>query len=134
VQLHVSLHATQDETRRRLIPITRKWGIAEILQASRHFAHVRGRRVIINYLLFEGVNDSTDDAGRLVDLLDPELFEVHLLLWNEIPGFDFHRIDDERVDEFRSLLTEARLMAKPMPSKGRDIQAGCGQLLAERSA
>jgi 23S rRNA (adenine2503-C2)-methyltransferase len=134
IQLHVSLHATEDETRRRLIPITRKWGITEVLEASRFFARTRGRRVIANYLLFEGVNDTVDDAHRLIDLLDPELFEVHLLLWNEIPGFDFRRIDDERVDDFRTLLAGAGLMTKPMPSKGRDIQAGCGQLLAERSA
>jgi 23S rRNA (adenine2503-C2)-methyltransferase len=134
IQLHVSLHATQDETRRTLIPITRKWGIAEILEAARFFARTRGRQVIANYLLFEGINDTLDDAHRLIDLLDPELFEVHLLLWNEIPGFDYRRIADERVDHFRSLLADAGLMAKPMPSKGRDIQAGCGQLLAERSA
>jgi 23S rRNA (adenine2503-C2)-methyltransferase len=134
IQLHVSLHATDDDTRRRLIPITRKWGIAEVLDAARMFALTRGRQVIINYLLFEGVNDSPADAHRLIELLDPALFEVHLLLWNEIPGFDFRRIDDERVDEFRMLLSEAGLMAKPMPSKGRDIQAGCGQLLAERAA
>ncbi|MEW2353734.1 radical SAM protein [Spirillospora sp. NPDC029432] len=134
VQLHVSLHATLNETRRQLIPTTRKWGIEEILEASRHFARTRGRRVIVNYLLFESVNDAIEDAHRLIDLLDPALFEVHLLLWNEIPGFDFRRIGDERVHDFRELLTEAGLMAKAMPSKGREIQAGCGQLLAERSA
>ncbi|MDF5756215.1 radical SAM protein [Spongiactinospora sp. TRM90649] len=134
VQLHVSLHATQDETRRRLIPITRRWGIAEVLKAAGHFATTRERQVIVNYLLFEGVNDSPDDGRRLVELLDPELFEVHLLLWNEIPGFEFRRIGDERVAEFRHLLSGAGLMAKAMPSKGRDIQAGCGQLLAERPA
>jgi 23S rRNA (adenine2503-C2)-methyltransferase len=132
VQLHVSLHATRDEIRRRLIPITRKWGIADVLDASRHFAHARERQVIINYLLFEGINDSIDDAHRLADLLDPGLFEVHLLLWNEIPGFSYRRIADQQVEHFRNLLTGAGLIAKPMPSKGIGIQAGCGQLLAER--
>ncbi|GAA4140928.1 radical SAM protein [Actinomadura keratinilytica] len=134
LQLHVSLHATSDEVRRQLIPTTRKWGIEEILTAARHFARTRDRRVIVNYLMFESVNDRIEDARRLVDMLEPELFEVHLLLWNEIPGFPFRRIDDHRVDEFRRLLSDAGLMAKPMPSKGRDIQAGCGQLLAERTA
>lgn len=132
LQLHVSLHATEDSTRRDLIPITRKWGIDEVLAAAAAFAGAWRRRVIVNYLLFAGVNDSLDDARRLVDLLDPELFEVHLLLWNEIPGFPFRRISDERVAEFGELLTAAGMMAKPMPSKGRDIQAGCGQLVAGR--
>lgn len=132
LQLHVSLHATQDSTRRELIPITRKWGIGEVLAAADAFARSWGKRVIVNYLLFAGVNDSMDDAHRLVDLLDPELFEVHLLLWNEIPGFPFKRISDEKVARFRDLLTAAGMMAKPMPSKGREIRAGCGQLVAER--
>ncbi|QUQ68813.1 radical SAM protein [Kutzneria sp. CA-103260] len=132
IQLHVSLHATQDETRKQLIPISRKWSIAEVLEAATYFARTQGRRVIVNYLLFEGINDSDDDARRLIDLLDPELFEVHFLLWNEIEGFDFRRISDRRVAEFNQMLEPTGLMAKPMPSKGRDIQAGCGQLLAER--
>jgi 23S rRNA (adenine2503-C2)-methyltransferase len=134
IQLHVSLHATRDEVRTRLIPIGRKWRIDAILAASAGFARSWRRQVIVNYLLFEGVNDSADDARRLVDLLDPELFEVHLLMWNEIPGFPFRRIADWRVEEFRARLAAAGLAAKSMPSKGRDIQAGCGQLLAERPA
>jgi 23S rRNA (adenine2503-C2)-methyltransferase len=131
VQLHVSLHATTDHTRRQLIPITRKWGIAEILEAARYFAQAWNRRVIVNYLLFEGINDTDEDARRLAELLDPALFEVHLLLWNEIPGFEYRRISPQRVNEFRDLLSQADLAAKPMPSKGQGIQAGCGQLLAE---
>jgi len=132
LQLHVSLHATEDKTRSQLIPITRKWGIAKILEASRHFARSWGRRVIVNYLLFQGINDSTDDALRLVEMLDPNLFEVHLLLWNEIPGFSYKRIHNEDVQRFQARLEDSGLMAKPMPSKGQDIQAGCGQLVAER--
>lgn len=133
LQLHVSLHATDDETRKQLIPITRKWGIDQILKAARHFARTRGRQVIINYLMFQDVNDSDEHAARLVELLDPSLFEVHLLLWNEIPGFPFRRIEESRVREFELRLADAGLLVKPMPSKGRDIQAGCGQLLAERA-
>jgi 23S rRNA (adenine2503-C2)-methyltransferase len=131
LQLHVSLHATDDQTRARLIPITRRWGIAEVLAAAREFAQVKQRRVIVNYLLFEGINDSRADADRLAGLLDPSDFEVHLLMWNDVPGMPFRRIDDAGVARFSAALAEAGLLNKPMPSKGRKIAAGCGQLLAE---
>jgi len=132
VRLHVSLHATEDATRASLVPITRKWGIAEVLDACRAYADAWQRHVTVHYLLFRGINDSPADVERLVELLDPELFEVHLLLWNEIPGFPFQRIDNATVSIFSQRLTEAGLVNKPMPSKGRTIQAGCGQLVAER--
>ena len=134
VRLHVSLHATDDETRTRLIPTTRKYGIAEIVDAAEHYARTWRRNVVMNYLLFEGVNDRPQDLRRLVGMLDPALFEVHLLQWNEIDGFDFNRASDARIAEFNAELLAAGLNAKPMPSKGQSIRAGCGQLLAERSA
>lgn len=132
VQLHVSLHATDDETRSRLIPTNRKYDIAAILAAAEHFARTRERTVVVNYLLFEGINDNPEDLRRLVGLLDPTLFEVHLLQWNAIEGFDFARASDARVAEFKAALVDAGLTAKPMPSLGRSIRAGCGQLLAEK--
>ncbi|QUQ68826.1 radical SAM protein [Kutzneria sp. CA-103260] len=79
IQLRILLHATEDDARRKLIRVGREWNIADVLEAARFFAHRQGRRAVIDYVLVHGVNDTDDDARRLVDLLDPELLEVCFL-------------------------------------------------------
>src|SRR5215207_2009372 len=80
--LFVSLHATTDESRRHLIPLNDKYSIADVLNASRFHAKSTGRPVIVSYLLFSGINDSDEDLDRLCQLLDPQLFNVQILMWN----------------------------------------------------
>lgn len=86
VELQVSLHATEDETRGRLVPAAGRWRIAEVLGAARRFAMATERLVVINYLLCSGVNDTEEDVGRLIELLDPDLFEVRIVSREDTGG------------------------------------------------
>ncbi|MFJ8313960.1 MULTISPECIES: radical SAM protein [unclassified Streptomyces] len=131
IDLFLSLHATTDEVRSRLIPLNKANPIAKILQAGERFARTHGRVVDVSYLLFDGVNDSNADADRLIALLNPEYFRVQLLLWNDVPGLPFSRVEDDAVRDFRERLLVGGLPTYIMPSKARDIDGGCGQMLTE---
>ena len=130
VGLAISLNATGDEQRERLMPINRKYPIAELMDAAREFFEVGGRRVTFEYVLMAGVTDADDDALRLAELTRAVPCKINLIPYNELgPESDFRRPDAERVDRFRQLL-ETR---SPMPvtvrdSRGREIDAACGQL------
>jgi 23S rRNA (adenine2503-C2)-methyltransferase len=133
VDLFISLHATTDEVRTRLIPLNKAYPIAEVLRAGADFATAHGRMVDISYLLFGGVNDFDEDADRLAALLDPELFRVQLLLWNDVPGLPFSRIEDEVARRFSARLVDGGVSTYITPSKARDIDAGCGQMITEEA-
>ncbi len=128
--LAVSLNATTDEARDRLMPINRKYPIAELLEAAGEFAAIRGRRVTFEYVLMAGVTDSDADALRLAELTRSVPCKINLIPYNEL-GEDtaFHRPPPERVARFRQLLEERTPMAVTLrESRGRDIGAACGQL------
>ncbi|MFF3672950.1 radical SAM protein [Streptomyces sp. NPDC002120] len=131
VDLFLSLHATTDEVRTRLIPLNKANPIAKILEAGERFARTHGRLVDVSYLLFNGVNDTDADADRLIGLLDPQYFRVQLLLWNDVPGLPFTRVEDGVIRQFRDRLIAGGLSTYVMPSKARDIEGGCGQMLTE---
>lgn len=133
VDLFLSLHATTDELRARLIPLNKANPIASILGAAERFARTHGRLVDVSYLLFKGVNESDADAARLIELLDPRYFRVQLLLWNEVEGMPFERVDDDAVVRFRERLVAGGLPTYIMPSKARDIDGGCGQMITEEA-
>jgi 23S rRNA (adenine2503-C2)-methyltransferase len=129
--LFISLHATYDAQRRQIIPFSHKFKIHEILKAGRYFAIKKQKKVTISYLLFEGINDTEKDIDRLISMLDSSLFEVQLLLWNDIGKGIFRRLSMESAQNFCFQLNSAGLHSYIMPSKGRDIQGGCGQLVTE---
>jgi len=130
--LALSLNATTDEVRSRIIPLNRKYPIAELMDAVREYIQRRGdKRVLIEYVLLAGVNDSLDDAHRLVALLDGLNCTVNLLPFNPYPGSLFDRPADDQVTAFRNILVEASLVAVVRESRGRDISAACGQLKTE---
>jgi 23S rRNA (adenine2503-C2)-methyltransferase len=129
VDLYVSLHAANDTLRSSLIPLNRKYPIEEVLAAAREFGQVTGRRVDISYLLLRGVNDSPDDARELASLLDRNRFTVKILLWNEIAGLPFERVSDEYAVGFADWLASYGQPAYVIPSKARDVDAGCGQMI-----
>ncbi|CAK7286918.1 radical SAM protein [Streptomyces sp. RM1] len=131
IDLFLSLHATTDDTRTRLIPLNKANPIADILRAAENFARRHGRVTDVSYLLFNGVNDTDADADRLIRLLDPRYFRVQLLLWNEVPGLPFHRVEEDVIMRFRDRLTAGGLPTYIMPSKAQDIDGGCGQMLTE---
>ncbi len=127
--LALSLNATTDEVRSKIIPLNRKYPIGELMQCIRDYIGRRGdKRVLIEYVMLAGVNDSIADARRLVTLLDGLKCTVNLLPFNPYPGSAFRRPDDATVEQFRDILIRASLVAVIRQSRGRDISAACGQL------
>lgn len=128
--LAVSLNATTDGVRDRIMPVNRVYPIGRLLQAVRGYCARTGRTVTIEYVLFKGINDSNDDARRLVELTEELPCMVNLLTFNPFPGSAFERPDDERLSAFRDILVSASRIAVVRKSRGRDILAACGQLRA----
>src|SRR5258708_2254574 len=128
VKLAVSLNATTDEQRARLMPVDRKWNIAALMDAVRRFPSKQGRRVTFEYVLLRGVNDSPDDAARLAALLKGMPVKVNLIPYNENPGLGFGDPGVEKVQAFRKDLTARGVTAMVRKNRGRDIAAACGQL------
>lgn len=129
--LAISLHATTEEQRTRLVPLNRKYNIEEVLAACRRFPVKRRNRITFEYVMLAGVNDSGEDARRLVRLLSGIRAKVNLIPLNEAPGIPFDRPADERVNAFAQVLADHRLTVSVRKSRGRDIRAACGQLIVE---
>ncbi len=131
VKLAVSLNATTDAQRSLLMPINRRYPLAELLAACRDFPMKQGRRITFEYVLLRGVNDADDDARRLVALLAGIPAKVNLIPYNENPGLGFGAPDPARVEAFREELASRNLTAVVRKNRGADIAAACGQLAAE---
>src|SRR5205814_3329019 len=128
VKLAVSLNATSDEQRAKLMPVDKKWNIAALIDACRKFPMKYGRRITFEYVLLRGVNDSDEDARRLADLLAGLPAKVNLIPYNENPGLGFGDPGAERVQAFRRILEQRGFAAMVRKNRGRDISAACGQL------
>jgi 23S rRNA (adenine2503-C2)-methyltransferase len=128
VKLAISLNASDDATRDRIMPVNRRWKIEELLEAVRRFPLRQGRRVTFEYVLLEGVNDSDTDAHRLAGLLQGLQAKVNLIQYNENPGLGFSSTRDGRAEAFRQILDDAHVAAFLRANRGRDIAAACGQL------
>jgi 23S rRNA (adenine2503-C2)-methyltransferase len=129
--LAVSLHATTEDQRDALVPVNRKYGLADLLDVCRRFPLARRHRITFEYVLLRGVNDRPEDARRLVKLLSDTKAKVNLLPFNEAAGLPFERPDDERVNRFAQHLAEHHVAVSVRKSRGRDIRAACGQLIVE---
>jgi len=133
VNLAVSLNATTDETRDRIMPVNRRYPLKELLAACRRFPLDPRRRITFEYVLLRGMNDSEDDALRLTRLLKGIKCKVNLIPFNPFPGSEFKRPDDTVVKRFQKILQDHHYTALVRESRGRDISAACGQL-RERAA
>ncbi len=133
VRLAVSLHAPDDARRDRLVPLNRKWPLAELMAACRRYPG--GRMITFEYVLLEGVNDAPADARALRTLLADLPAKVNLIPFNPWPGSGFRCPDEARIRRFRRILEEAGIEAPVRTPRGRDILAACGQLrtAAERA-
>ncbi len=129
--LAISLHATTEDQRDALVPVNRKYGLEDILAAARKFPAKRRNRITFEYVLLGGVNDTPEDARRLVRLLGNIRCKVNLIPLNEAAGITFTRPSDERVNTFARILASAGLTVSVRKSRGRDIRAACGQLIVE---
>lgn len=134
VKLAVSLNATTDEQRAKLMPVDKKWNIAALVDAVRKFPSKQGRRVTFEYVLLRGVNDSDEDAARLAALLRGLPVKVNLIPYNENPGLGFGDPGEARVQAFRAELTARGVTALVRKNRGRDIAAACGQLAVQGGA
>lgn len=132
VGLAVSLHAADDETRGKLVPVNRKWNLRALIDECRELPVGERRRITFEYVMLQGVNDSKQDAKELSKLLEGLKCKVNLIPWNTFPGTPFERPGDERIEEFRRILLAAGLVATTRTAKGVDILAACGQLADSR--
>jgi 23S rRNA (adenine2503-C2)-methyltransferase len=128
--LAISLNATTDEVRDRLMPVNRRWKIAELLEAARRFPLAHHRRITFEYVLLAGVNDSDADAARLPRLLRGIPSKVNVIPFNPVPGRPFNRPSDERVLAFQNAVRGDDLPVYIRNSRGSDAAAACGQLAA----
>jgi 23S rRNA (adenine2503-C2)-methyltransferase len=129
--LAISLHATTEEQRDLLVPINRKYGLKELLDACRRFPLKRRERITFEYVMLRDVNDTPEDARRLVKLLSGIKGKVNLLPLNEAAGIPFERPADDRVNAFARILADHGVVVSVRKSRGRDIRAACGQLITE---
>jgi 23S rRNA (adenine2503-C2)-methyltransferase len=129
--LAISLHATTEDLRDALVPVNRKYGLADLIDACKRFPVKRRDRITFEYVLLEGVNDTPADARRLVKLLDGIQAKVNLLPLNEAPAIPFSRPSDARIDGFARALADRGVRVSVRRSRGRDIRAACGQLIVE---
>jgi 23S rRNA (adenine2503-C2)-methyltransferase len=130
VGLAVSLHAPTDELRDRLVPVNRKYKIAELLAACRAYSQATGRRVSFEYAMMRGVNDSLEQAGTLAGLLAGMLAHVNLIPLNEVVGSPFHPTPWSQIRAFQSVLLQRGVPCTVRVTRGDDIDGACGQLKA----
>jgi 23S rRNA (adenine2503-C2)-methyltransferase len=131
VNLAVSLHASTDELRDRLVPINRRYPLKELMAALRAYPLPPRRRITFEYVLINGVNDRPEDAKELTRLLRGLRCKVNLLPLNEAPAIPFRRSSQERVEIFQRILKSAGILAIIRESRGLDISAACGLLATE---
>jgi 23S rRNA (adenine2503-C2)-methyltransferase len=133
VRLAISLHAADDDTRSELMPINRRYPIASLLAACRRYCDTTGRRVFIEYLLLDGVNDADRHAIQLAELLGPDGFHVNLIAYNPTQA-GYRASPPDRVAAFAAVLAEHGVGASYRRSHGQDIDAACGQLAVRGAA
>jgi 23S rRNA (adenine2503-C2)-methyltransferase len=130
VNLAVSLSATTDAVRSRLMPVNRKYPLEVLAAACRELPLPRRKRITFEYVMLAGENDSREDARRLATLLRGVPSKVNLIPFNPFPGSSFSSTGRPDIEAFREVLLRHGLHATVRESRGRDIQAACGQLAA----
>jgi 23S rRNA (adenine2503-C2)-methyltransferase len=127
--LAVSFHATTDEVRDKLVPINKKWNIETLLNTLREYPRLsNSERITFEYVMLKDVNDSDDDARRLVQLIKGIPAKINLIPFNEWPGAPYQRSDMARIKSFSDIVFNAGYSAPVRKPRGEDIMAACGQL------
>jgi 23S rRNA (adenine2503-C2)-methyltransferase len=132
VHIAISLNATTDEVRDRIMPVNRRWKIEDLLKACRDFPLQARRRITFEYVMLAGENDSDADAGRLVTLMQGMKSKVNLIPFNPHPLSDFERPSGNRVAKFQRILQDGGLSVFVRTTRGDDIDAACGMLGAKK--
>ena len=132
VMLAISLHAVRDELRNELVPLNRKYPIAELMQACRDYpGATNAKRITFEYVMLKGVNDSLDDAKLLVKLLKGIHAKINLIPFNPWPGTKYECSDWDQIEKFSEYVFNAGYSSPVRTPRGRDILAACGQLKSE---
>jgi len=132
--LAVSLHAATDEERSALLPVNRRWPLADLMAACREYSECKQQRVFVAWTMIAGRNDSPQHARQLADLLRGMDVQVNLIPLNLTDGYDGTPPDDAVVESFQQVLLDAGLPATVRQRRGLDVSAGCGQLRSARRA
>jgi 23S rRNA (adenine2503-C2)-methyltransferase len=132
ISLALSLHAPNDGLRSQIMPVNERHPIAEVLAACERYRAARRRKVFVEYVMLDGVNDLPEHARELAELLDPRGYKVNLIPYNPTGAYDGS--SPERIERFRAILAEHRITATVRLTRGRDIDAACGQLAATAEA
>jgi 23S rRNA (adenine2503-C2)-methyltransferase len=128
----VSFHATTDDLRDQLVPINKKWNIEALLQALRDYPRLsNSERITFEYVMLKGVNDSDEDAHRLVRLIKGIPAKINLIPFNEWPGSPYQRSSGNRIHAFGDIVNAAGYASPIRRPRGEDIMAACGQLKSE---
>jgi len=129
VNLAISLHAADDETRKKIMPRSARWTIKEVLKAAWDYqVKTRGSRLTFEYVMLDGINDSQRNAQRLSNFLRHRKCWVNLIVYNPVPGLPFQPSTEEKVKKFSDILSERGIWTRVRRPLGKDIGAGCGQL------
>ena len=130
IRLALSLHAADDALRSEIMPVNDRYPLADVLAACRRFYAEKRRLVFVEYVMLAGVNDRYEQALALADVLDPKMFKVNLIPYNPTGG-PYTGSSRQAIDAFRAVLEEHGLRATVRLTRGRDIDAACGQLAAK---
>jgi len=130
IRLALSLHAPNDVLRGQLMPVNERYPLEDVLAECRRYFELRRRKVFVEYVMLNGVNDRVEQAAELARLLDSKVFKVNLIPYNPTGAFDGST--RKAIDAFKAVLDRERLPATVRLTRGRDIAAACGQLAATR--
>ena len=134
IKLAVSLNAPNDETRNKIMPVNKRYNIETLLSAVKEYIKIKKKRVTFEYVLIKGVNDSLEDAEQLMELTKNIECKINLIPLNvavDDTESEFENIDDERVKQFEKWMMHGKKTVTVRKSKGRDINAACGELKRE---
>jgi 23S rRNA (adenine2503-C2)-methyltransferase len=130
IRLALSIHSADDEKRSELMPVNDRFPLADVLAECRRYVELRRRKVFVEYVLLAGVNDSQADARVLAAAIDGRAFKVNLIPYN--PTGVYEGSSRETIERFKAVLERARIPATVRLTRGRDIEAACGQLASAR--
>ena len=132
IRLALSLHAADDELRSRIMPVNERYPVADVVAECRRQAEATRRRVFVEYVMLAGINDRVEQAAQLARLLERKIYKVNLIPYNPTGAYEGSTRD--AIAAFKAVLDRAGLPATVRLTRGRDIQAACGQLAAEQAA
>ncbi|MFU8806348.1 MAG: 23S rRNA (adenine(2503)-C(2))-methyltransferase RlmN [Bradymonadaceae bacterium] len=128
IQLAISLNATTDETRSKIMPVNDRWNLETLMSALREFPLTNRERITFEYVLIKDLNDTLDDAQRIIELIDGIPAKVNLIPFNTHPGTPFETPSERRIDAFRDYLLSKDVAVFRRKTRGDDEMAACGQL------